>query len=577
MRARQFPLLTLKETPAEAELVSHRLMLRAGMIRLLAQGLYTWLPWGLRVLRRVEKVVREEMDRTGAQEILMPAVQPAELWEESGRWVKYGPELLRLHDRHDRPYCFGPTHEEVVTDLARRELRSYRQLPLVWYQIQTKFRDEIRPRFGVMRAREFLMKDAYSFHRDPESLAAGYEVLYDAYVRIFTRLGLDFRAVRADTGAIGGRSSHEFHVLAQAGEDLLALSDSGPYAANVELAEALSALPGRRPPAEPLARVPTPGVRSCEDLARHLGIPLERTVRTLVFARDDGPGPRIVLLLLRGDHALNEVKRGKVPGLESARLAREEEILAALGAHPGSLGPLGVDPAHVRVVADRTVADMSDFVIGANTDGEHYTGVNWGRDLPEPEVADLRSVIEGDPSPDGRGRLVLRRGIEVGHVFQLGTQYSERMHATFRDEDGTERVFWMGCYGIGVSRIVAAAIEQHHDEWGIVWPEALAPFDVALAPVNPQGDPEVTRAADRVYEELSARGLDVFYDDRGLRAGVMFADLDLVGIPRRVVLSPRLLAAGRVEIVERRTRESREVPHESLAEHAEAWARGTPV
>ncbi len=564
MRARDFSLFTLKETPAEAELVSHRLMLRAGMIRLLSQGLYTWLPLGLRTLRRVERVVREEMDRAGAQELLMPAVQPSELWQESGRWEKYGPELLRLHDRHDRAYCFGPTHEEVITDLARRELRTYRQLPLTWYQIQTKFRDEIRPRFGVMRAREFLMKDAYSFHRDEPSLVAGYKTLYDAYARIFTRLGLDFRPVRADTGTIGGRSSHEFHVLARAGEDLLALSDSGPYAANVELAEAVSALAGRAPPAQDLATVPTPGVGSCEELARFLGVPLERTVKTLVFASEAATGPRLVLLLLRGDHTLNEIKRAKVPGLETVRYATEEEIRQELGASPGSLGPLGVDPSRVLVVADRTVADMSDFLVGANRDGFHYTGVNWGRDLPEPLTTDLRSVTDGDPSPDGQGRLVLRRGIEVGHVFQLGTQYSERMHATFRDEDGTERVFWMGCYGIGVSRIVAAAIEQNHDEWGIVWPAAMAPFDVALAPVNPQGDPELRRAADRLYEELQARGHDVFYDDRGLRAGVMFADLDLIGIPHRIVLSPRLLAAGNVEYVGRRGRVSQDVPREQI-------------
>jgi prolyl-tRNA synthetase len=566
MRARDFSLFTLKETPAEAELVSHRLMLRAGMIRLLAQGLYTWLPLGLRTLRRVERVVREEMDRTGAQELLMPAVQPAELWQESGRWDKYGPELLRLRDRHERAYCFGPTHEEVITDLARRELRSYRQLPITWYQIQTKFRDEIRPRFGVMRAREFLMKDAYSFHRDEASLVAGYNSLYEAYTRIFTRLGLDFRPVRADTGAIGGRSSHEFHVLADAGEDLLALSDSGPYAANVELAEAVSLLPGRAPPQEALVRVATPGVGTCKDLARFLNIPIERTVKTLVFALEGPEGPRLALLLLRGDHTLNEIKKTKVTGLETAREATEEEIRQELGAGPGSLGPVGVDPARVRVIADRTAADMSDFVVGANSDGFHYMGVNWGRDLPEPLVADLRSVRDGDPSPDGRGRLVLRRGIEVGHVFQLGTQYSERMHATFRDEDGTERVFWMGCYGIGVSRIVAAAIEQNHDEWGILWPPAMAPFDVALAPVNPQDAPELRRAADLLYEELRARGHDVFYDDRGLRAGVMFADLDLIGIPHRVVLSPRLLAAGKIEYVERRTRTSREVTRDELFE-----------
>lgn len=575
MRARDFRLFTLKETPAEAELISHRLMLRSGMIRLVSQGLYTWLPLGLRTLRRVERVVREEMDRAGAQELLMPAVQPAELWEESGRWEKYGLELLRFQDRHKRAYCFGPTHEEVITDLARRELRSYRQLPIVWYQIQTKFRDEIRPRFGVMRAREFLMKDAYSFHRDESSLVAGYEVLYDAYVRIFTRLGLDFRAVRADTGAIGGRSSHEFHVLAQAGEDLLALSDDGPYAANVELAEAVSRLPGRAAPTEPLALVPTPGVGTCEELARFLGVSIERTVKTLAFVNEASEGPGLVLFLLRGDHTLNEVKRAKVSGLETLRYATADEIRAALGASPGSLGPLGVDPERIVVVADRTVADMSDFVTGANRDGFHYRGVNWGRDLPEPLVADLRSVCAGDPSPDGRGRLVLKRGIEVGHVFQLGTQYSERMHATFRDEDGSERVFWMGCYGIGVSRIVAAAIEQNHDDHGIVWPETMAPFDVALAPVNPQGDAELQRAADALYEELLAHGFDVFYDDRGLRAGVMFADLDLIGVPHRVVISPRLLAAGKVEHVARRGRASQQVPRARIVEFLGERLRNT--
>ena len=577
MRARDLSLFTLKETPAEAELVSHRLMLRAGLIRSLSQGLYTWLPLGLRTLRRVERVVREEMDRSGAQELLMPAIQPAELWQESGRWEKYGPELLRLRDRHDRSYCFGPTHEEVITDLARRELRSYRQLPVAWYQIQTKFRDEIRPRFGVMRAREFLMKDAYSFHRDETSLADGYERIFAAYSRIFTRLGLDFRAVRADTGSIGGRSSHEFHVLAQAGEDLLALSDSGPYAANVELAEALSVLPGRAPPTQPLTRVPTPGIRSCEDLARHLGIPLEKTLKTLVFVRETAAGPRLALLLLRGDHTLNEVKRAKVPGLEDARYATEEEIRQELGAGPGSLGPLGVDPERVLVVADRTAAAVSDFAVGANEDGYHDTGVNWGRDLPEPTVADLRTVVDGDPSPDGRGRLRLQHGIEVGHVFQLGTQYSERMNATFRDEDGSERAFWMGCYGIGVSRIVAAAIEQNHDERGIVWPAAMAPFDVALAPVNSQSDTGVRRAAESLYDELRNRGYEVLYDDRELRAGVMFADLDLIGIPHRIVLSPRLLAADKLEYVARRGSTSREVRRDELFQLLEDDRRRDPA
>ena len=542
MRLSAFHLSTTKETPADAEVVSHQLMLRAGMIRKLAAGLYTWSPLGLRVLRRVEQVVREEMERAGAIEMLMPSVQPRELWEETGRWQKFGGQLLKMRDRKDGEFCYGPTHEEVVTDFARQELRSYKQLPLNVFQIQTKFRDEIRPRFGVMRAREFLMKDAYSFHLGHDSLAKTYQAMYDAYTRIFTRLGLVFRAVNADTGAIGGTASHEFHVLADSGEDAIAFSDGSQYAANVEMAEAVS--PGPRPaPSEAMAEVTTPWQRTCEEVAKLMGIELRRTVKSVAMMAGQG----FVLALVRGDHMVNEIKLAKLPGLAEYRLATEAEIREHLGASPGFLGP--VNPARaITVVADRSVAAMADFVVGANRDGFHLAGVNFGRDLPEPAlVADLRNVVAGDPSPDGQGRLEIARGIEVGHVFQLGTKYAEAMGATVLGPDGKAVVMAMGCYGVGVSRIVAAAIEQHHDANGIRWPEAMAPWKVAVCVINPKGAPEVDDAAAALYAELQAAGLDPCLDDRGLRPGQMFADIELIGIPHRVVVSERGLAAGTFE------------------------------
>ena len=542
MRLSQFHLRTSKEIPAEAELASHKLMLKAGMIRKLAAGLYTWSPLGLRVLRKVEKVVREEMDAAGAVEMLMPNVQPRELWEETGRWEKFGGQLLKMQDRKEAWYCYGPTHEEVITDFARSELASYKQLPACFYQIQTKFRDEIRPRFGVMRAREFLMKDAYSFHLDEADLQRQYEVMYQAYSRIFERLGLHFRAVFADTGAIGGSASHEFHVLADSGEDAIAFSSDSDYAANVELAEA--AAPGPRPaPAEDMHEVETPAQRTCEAVAQLMGIPPQRTVKTLALMGEDG----FVVALLRGDHAPNEIKLAKLPGMAGYRMATEAEIAEHLGAAPGFLGPLGAKKP-VRVVADRTVAAMSDFVVGANRDGFHIAGVNWSRDLPEPDlVADLRNVVAGDASPDGNGTLSIARGIEVGHIFQLGRAYAEAMECTVLDSTGKAAVPTMGCYGIGVSRIVAAAIEQNHDDNGITWPEAMAPWQVAVCVINPKGDAAVDDAANALYRELQAAGIEVVLDDRGLRPGAMFADIELIGIPHRVVVSGRGLEAGTFE------------------------------
>ena len=542
MRLSQFHLRTSKEIPAEAELASHKLMLKAGMIRKLAAGLYTWSPLGLRVLRKVEKVVREEMDAAGAVEMLMPNVQPRELWEETGRWEKFGGQLLKMQDRKEAWYCYGPTHEEVITDFARSELASYKQLPACFYQIQTKFRDEIRPRFGVMRAREFLMKDAYSFHLDEADLQRQYEVMYQAYSRIFERLGLHFRAVFADTGAIGGSASHEFHVLADSGEDAIAFSSDSDYAANVELAEA--AAPGPRPaPAEDMHEVETPAQKTCEAVAQLMDIPLQRTVKTLALMGEDG----FVVALLRGDHAPNEIKLAKLPGMAGYRMATEAEIAEHLGAAPGFLGPLGAKKP-VRVVADRTVAAMSDFVVGANRDGFHIAGVNWSRDLPEPDlVADLRNVVAGDASPDGNGTLSIARGIEVGHIFQLGRAYAEAMECTVLDSTGKAAVPTMGCYGIGVSRIVAAAIEQNHDDNGISWPEAMAPWQVAVCVINPKGDAAVDDAANALYRELQAAGIEVVLDDRGLRPGAMFADIELIGIPHRVVVSGRGLEAGTFE------------------------------
>ncbi|MCI4567652.1 proline--tRNA ligase [Lysobacter sp. CFH 32150] len=556
MRLSQFHLRTSKETPADAEIISHKLMLKAGMLRKLAAGLYTWSPLGLRVLRKVEAAVREEMNAAGAIELLMPTVQPKELWEETGRWQKFGGQLLKIKDRKEAEYCYGPTAEEVITDFARNEIASYKQLPVNFYNIQTKFRDEIRPRFGVMRAREFLMKDAYSFHLDDASLAAEYQNMYDTYGRIFTRLGLKFRAVFADTGAIGGSASHEFHVLADSGEDAIAFSDGSDYAANVELAEAVS--PGACPAAvEALRKIDTPTQKTCEDVAALMGVPLARTVKSVAVMGELPDGqPGFVLALVRGDHVVNEIKLAKLPGLADYRLATEAEISEHLGSEPGFLGP--VKPARqIRVIADRSVAAMADFVVGANEAGYHLAGVNWGRDLPEPDlVADIRNVVAGDLSPDGKGTLGLARGIEVGHVFALGRKYSEAMQCTVLDANGKAVVPAMGCYGIGVSRIVAAAIEQNHDDAGILWPAAMAPWQVAVCMINPKNDAAVTEAAEALYRELNAAGIDAVLDDRGLRPGAMFADIELIGIPHRVVVSERGLAAGTFEYRARAATES---------------------
>ncbi|MBB1087986.1 proline--tRNA ligase [Lysobacter sp. SG-8] len=564
MRLSQFHLHTSKETPAEAELASHKLMLKAGMIRKLAAGLYTWSPLGLRVLRKVEQVVREEMDAAGAVELLMPAVQPRELWEETDRWEKFGGQLLKMQDRKDAWYCYGPTHEEVITDFARHELASYKQLPVTFYQIQTKFRDEIRPRFGVMRAREFLMKDAYSFHISDEDLGREYRNMYDTYCRIFSRLGLQYRAVYADTGSIGGSASHEFHVLADSGEDALAYSSDSDYAANVELAEALPT--GERHAAEEdLREVETPTQKTCEAVAALLGLGLERTVKSIaLMGADAGGAPLFVLALVRGDHVLNEIKLAKVPGLEAHRLASEAEIEAHLGSTPGFLGP--VNPrAPIRVVADRSVAAMADFVVGANRPGYHLAGVNWGRDLPEPDaVADIRNVVEGDLSPDRHGTLALCRGIEVGHVFQLGRKYAEAMKCTVLDETGKASVPAMGCYGIGVSRIVAAAIEQNHDANGIRWPEAMAPWRAVVCMINPKKDPAVTEAAEALYRDLNAAGVETVLDDRGLRPGAMFADIELIGIPHRVVVSGRGLESGTYEYRARQAEDTENLDRDAL-------------
>ena len=541
MRISRFFLSTSKEAPAEAELISHKLMLRAGLIKRLGSGLYTWMPLGLRVLRKVEAIVREEMDRAGAVELLMPAVIPAELWQETGRWEVFGPQLLKIKDRNDRDFLFGPTHEEVITDIARREIRSYRQLPVNFYQIQTKFRDEIRPRFGVMRAREFLMKDAYSFHADEASLDATYQVMYATYSRIFTRLGLKFRAVAADTGAIGGSHSHEFHVLADSGEDAIAYCPDSDYAANVELAEALPPTNPRPAPSEPLQKVPTPGQHTIEEVCAYLHLSPDRVVKTLIVRGEDG----LVALLVRGDHELNEVKAAKLPGVKAPlEFASDAEIRAAVGCGVGSLGPVGLK---LPVWADHSVAAMADFVCGANEDGYHLRGVNFHRDLPEPRVADLRNAVAGDPSPDGKGRLSICRGIEVGHIFKLGTKYSAAMNATFLDEQGKSRVAIMGCYGIGVSRIVAAAIEQGFDERGIVFPQAMAPFELAIVPLGYARSQVVREVADNLYNAMLAAGIDVVLDDRDERPGVMFADMELIGIPHRVVVSERGLKDGQLE------------------------------
>ena len=565
MRTSQFPLQTLKETPADAEIASHRLMLRAGLIRKLASGLYVWLPLGLRVLRKVENIVREEMDRAGALELSMPVVQPAELWEESGRWDQFGPELLRFHDRHNREFCLGPTHEEIITDIARNELQSYRQLPLNYYQIQTKFRDEVRPRFGVMRAREFTMKDAYSFHTDQESLQQTYEVMHQAYSRIFSRCGLEFRAVEADTGAIGGSGSHEFHVLAESGEDAIAFSTESEYAANIEKAEALTPAIERPAPGREMELVDTPNAKTIQDLVEQFRQPVEKTVKTLVVRAAETSDAELVALLVRGDHELNEVKAEKLPEVASPlEFASDEEIRSAIGAGPGSLGPVNLP---IPCIVDRSVAVISDFSAGANTDGKHYFGINWERDLALPEVADLRNVQEGDPSPDGNGTLTIARGIEVGHIFQLGRKYSEAMKATVLDEDGKSVTMTMGCYGIGVSRVVAAAIEQHHDDKGIIWPAALAPFQVALLPMQIKKSDRVRETVETLYQKLTKAGIDVLLDDRDVRPGVMFADCELTGIPHRIVVGDRSLEQGEVEYRARTDSDNRMIPLAEIVDH----------
>ncbi len=579
MRASQFLLSTQKEAPADAEIVSQQLMLRSGMIRRLAAGIYSYLPLGLRSIRRIEAIIREEMNRAGAIELLMPVVQPAELWVQSGRWEKYGPELLRFQDRHRRDFVLQPTSEEVITEIARQEIRSYRQLPVNFYHIQTKFRDERRPRFGVMRGREFTMKDAYSFDRDVDSAHRSYQAMYAAYERIFARMGLRFRAVAADTGAIGGTLSHEFQVIADSGEDAIAYCPQGTYAANIELAEALPLLDARAPASQAMSKVATPGCTRCSEVAAFLGVPIERTVKSIVACAGgtDAPG-RIFLLLLRGDHELNEVKAGKLPGFEGGwRMASEAEIATVFACPPGYLGPVfaGHAPRPLTVIADRTVARMGDFVCGANEEGFHLAGVNWLRDLPEPDlVADLRNVVAGDPSPDGKGSLAIQRGIEVGHVFFLGTRYSEKFDASFLDEEGRARLFEMGCYGIGVTRLLGAAIEQNHDARGIIWPQAIAPFAVVICPVNYRQSEAVRAAADALHAQLLAANVDVLLDDRGERPGAMFADAELIGIPHRVTIGERGLKSGQFEYVPRATLEVATIDAQSasrfLAERAAA-------
>jgi prolyl-tRNA synthetase len=554
MRASRFFVSTLKEAPSDAEIVSHKLMMRAGMIKRLGSGIYTYMPMGLRVIRKVEAIVRDEMNRAGAIELLMPVVQPAELWQETGRWDKMGPELMRVKDRHGRDYAIQPTSEEVITDVARTEIKSYRQLPVNFYHIQTKFRDERRPRFGLMRGREFTMKDAYSFDRDVEGMQRSYQLMYDAYVSIFNRFGLQFRAVAADNGAIGGSGSHEFHVIADTGEDALVYCPGSDFAANMEAAEAPALLAERQPPSQPLTKTPTPGKTRCEDVAEFLGLPLSQTVKSVALMADageEGGERQLWLLLLRGDHELNEVKASKLPGLGAFRFASEAEIVEWFGTAPGYLGPIA-SAKPVKIVADRTVANMSDFVCGANEAGYHYTGANWGRDIPEPVVCDLRNVVEGDASPDGKGVLAIQRGIEVGHVFQLGTRYSADMKATFLDVNGKPALMQMGCYGIGITRILGAAIEQNFDDKGIVWPASIAPFEVVLCPMGYDRSAMVKEETDRLYAALQAAGVDVIVDDRGERPGVMFADWELIGVPHRIVIGERGLKDGSLEYQGRR-------------------------
>lgn len=568
MRVSQFPLSTLRETPADAEVISHQLMLRAGLIRRTASGLYTWMPYGLRVLRKVEAIVREEMDKAGAVELIMPAIQPAELWQESGRWEQYGPELLRVKDRHDRDFCVGPTHEEIITDLMRKELNSYKQLPVNYYQIQTKFRDEVRPRFGVMRAREFVMKDAYSFHLTQESLQATYDKMYAAYCRIFERLGLNFRPVAADNGSIGGSGSHEFHVLASSGEDDIAFSDSSDYAANIEMAEAVAPAGERLVPSQTMHQVHTPNTKTIQALVDNFKLPVEKTIKTLIVEASDQVNAGFVALLVRGDHELNEIKAEKQPEVaKPLRMATEEEVRAIMGAGPGSLGPVNCP---IPVIADRTVAAMSDFGAGANIEDYHYFGINWERDLPLPRVADLRNVKAGDPSPDGQGKLSIVRGIEVGHVFQLGKKYSETMNATVLDEHGKAQTMIMGCYGIGVTRVVAAAIEQNYDEAGILWPKAMAPFQVSIVPLNMRKSEAVAAAAEALHDQLQANGIEVLLDDRDMRPGAMFADHELLGIPHRIVVSERGLQAGNLEYKARKGGEAEQIPSADILSFLQA-------
>jgi len=564
MKASQFFITTLKEAPADAEIVSHKLMMRAGMIRKLGAGIYNYLPMGLKVIRKVENIIREEMDRAGAVELLMPVIQPAELWQETGRWDKMGPELLRIKDRHDRDFLIQPTSEEVVTDIARNEIKSYKQLPVNFYQIQTKFRDERRPRFGIMRGREFCMKDAYSFDRDVEGMKQSYAKMFDAYNRIFTRLGLKFRAVAADNGAIGGTGSQEFHVIADTGEDAIAYCPSSDYAANIETAEALSLIATRAAAKEALAEVATPGKNKCEEVAELLKLPLDRTVKSIVLAVDGELGAQLFLLLIRGDHELNEVKASKVSGLADFRFASEAEILDYFGTPPGYLGPVKTKKP-LTVVADRTVANMSDFICGANKEGFHLSGVNWGRDLPEPLVADIRNVVEGDASPDGKGVLEICRGIEVGHIFQLGTRYSEAMNCVYLDEKGHSQPMVMGCYGVGVTRVLGAAIEQCFDDRGIVWPVTIAPFQVVICPMGYDRSEAVRETSDRLHAQLQAAGIEVILDDRGERPGAMFADWELIGVPYRVVIGDRGLKEGNLEFQARTDTEATVVPMADMA------------
>jgi len=560
MRVSQFFISTLKEAPSEAELTSHKLMLRAGLIRRLGSGLYTWMPLGLRVLRKVEAIVREEMDKSGAIELLMPAIQPEELWQETGRWAVFGPQMLKIKDRHNRDFCFGPTHEEVITDIARREIKSYRQLPVNFYQVQTKFRDEIRPRFGVMRAREFMMKDAYSFHADFSSLEQTYQVMYDTYSRIFTRLGLKFRAVAADTGAIGGTGSHEFHVLADSGEDAIAFCPDSDFAANVELAEAAAPVIPRGAPTQSMQKIATPDQHTIAEITAFLKVSPQQTVKTLIVEGDEG----LVALLLRGDHELNEVKAGKLPQIGSLKgFAADARIRDITGCGVGSLGPVGLN---MPIVMDRSVAVMHDFVCGANEDGFHLTGVNFGRDLPEPVVADIRNAVAGDPSPDGKGRLDICRGIEVGHIFQLRTKYAEAMKATFLDENGKAQIMEMGCYGIGVSRIVGAAIEQGNDERGIIFPLAMAPFQLTIVPIGMKKSALVKETIEKLYVELQQAGIEVLLDDRDERPGVMFADMELMGISHRIVVGERGLKEENIEYQGRRDAESQIIPLQNAVE-----------